>query len=82
MAKKAEIKKIVLDLDGEEISLTPDQAKKLHGSLNELFGEKQTPIIIDRRRWWWEWPTVTWTSTDGTTGISYQTNSSTLKMSV
>lgn len=36
-----EIKKIVLDLGGKEVSLTPKQAKLLHGLLDEMYGSKQ-----------------------------------------
>ena len=41
MAKKAEIKRIVLDYFGEkEIELSLEQAKMLHGLLDEMFGKK------------------------------------------
>lgn len=34
------IKKIELDIDGVGITLTPEQAKKLHGALADLLGVK------------------------------------------
>jgi hypothetical protein len=40
------IKKIELDIDGVGITLTPQQAKKLQGALNELLGvEKEKEYI-------------------------------------
>jgi hypothetical protein len=46
----AEIKKIVLDIDGVEVSLTPLQAGKLYDVLNEFYGKpsSNTPIVIER----------------------------------
>ena len=41
--KKAEIKKIVLNLGGKEVGLTLEQAKELHGVLDKIFG-KTVPI--------------------------------------
>ena len=34
------LKKIILELKGKQITLTLEQAKELHGELNELFAEK------------------------------------------
>lgn len=40
------IKKIELDIDGVGITLTPEQARKLQGALNELLGvEKEKEYI-------------------------------------
>jgi hypothetical protein len=36
------IKKIELDIDGVNIVLTPEQAKKLHAALGELMGAQET----------------------------------------
>ena len=38
--KVCEVKKIVLNIDGKEISLTIEQAKKLKDILGELFGKE------------------------------------------
>ena len=60
MSKKAEIKKIVLDLGNKEVELTVGQAKRLHIVLDDMFGEKTVytsypvwPIIIERQRPYW-----------------------------
>ena len=67
MSKKAEIKKIVLDLGGKEVELSVDQAKKLYDLLGEMYGEKvvvmpSCPIIIERSRPYWTWEGPIWTS--------------------
>ena len=77
MNKKTEIKKIVLGIDGKEIALTPDQAKKLQGLLNEMYGNPNTPvyvptpmpspIIIERSRPYWINDGYTWWSESGNT---------------
>lgn len=52
------IKKIVLDLNGKEISLTIEQAKGLRDKLNELFGKNTVyvpqpyPTIYEKLPWW------------------------------
>ena len=70
---KGSIKKIVLDLGGKEVTLTLEQAKKLHELLDELCGEKKTeyvpypvryPYWDWRRPYWHDGPT--WTSSNGT----------------
>ena len=53
--KDAVIKKFVLELGGKEISLTPEQAKKLYEGLSELFEKK---VIVEERHhyhpsWWY-----------------------------
>ena len=59
---KAEIKKIVLDLGGKEISLSPEQAKRLYELLDEMYGEHEVvkyrdwPIYIDRWKPYWRYP--------------------------
>lgn len=50
----AKIQKIVLNIDGEEIKLTLEQAKELQKLLSETFGEEKMtfvnsyPIVIER----------------------------------
>jgi hypothetical protein len=41
------IKKIVLDIDGKEISLTPEQAQKLCTALVDLLKVKQPSTTMD-----------------------------------
>lgn len=61
------IKKITLDIDGIEIGLTPEQAKKLHMALDELIGEKRTVEHVHHHdNWYWQQP-YRWTY--GTVGI-------------
>lgn len=52
------IKKIILDLGGQEVVLTTKQAKRLKEELDELFGSKK--VIEYRDRWYWNPPS--WTS--------------------
>ena len=61
MSNKLKITKIELTTkDGNKVELSLDEAKDLHGQLDELFGQKSAtyipyyPIIIDRtvRPWW------------------------------
>lgn len=69
------IKKIVLDLEGVEISLTSEQAEKLYQALNDLYGFK---VIKEkefvpynpypyRPYWAWQWdvPQYTWSCSSG-----------------
>jgi len=58
MSDKAEIKKIVIDLGGKDISLTIEQSKKLHEVLHEMFGKKEVtissyPIYVERSIPYW-----------------------------
>ena len=48
MSKKSEIKKIVVEVNGEELVLTLDAAKELHKILDELFDKKTEVIIRDK----------------------------------
>lgn len=58
MADKNILKTITLDVEGKEIKLTPDQAKKLHEALAELFAPKEKtvtvpyPVYYPYRVWW------------------------------
>jgi len=73
------IKKVVLDLDGKEVELTLEQAKKLHELLNELCGEKKTEYVpYPVRYYYWSWNRPywhydgpTWTSSDGSSSACY-----------
>jgi len=88
MSKKAEIKKIVLDLDGKEIELTIGQAKKLNEALGKVFDEKT--VYLDRPTWpiiWerrsephWEYRTNTGTASEWQMSSTGETQ--TLKLSV
>jgi hypothetical protein len=57
MSKKDEknlIKKVVLDIDGKEIELSVEQAKKLKGALDDMFGVKE--VHHDHYpNWPWYW---------------------------
>lgn len=84
MEKKTEIKKIVIDIDGREISLPVDKAKKLYEVLGELFEERIKEVHRDNyypyRRWWW-YDTVTKYPID-TPIITCDTDKSALGISV
>lgn len=85
MSKKAEIKKIVLDLGGKEIELSLDQAKKLNTLLGEMFGLPVqsipvSPIIIERERPWWIYPYATWSSDN--TQMAYDGDTASVKYSL
>lgn len=41
--KKIEVKKLVLQIGTRELTLTPAEAEKLHGALNQLFGKPDVP---------------------------------------
>jgi hypothetical protein len=77
------IKKFVIQLGDKEVTLTMDQAKKLHESLDELFGSK---TVVEYRdvypRYPWRWINVSprW-DWNGTT-MKYLTSSSTIKCKV
>jgi hypothetical protein len=85
MTEKAEIKKIVLDLGGVEVAITFEQAKKLHGILDEMFGSKfvnvpSYPIIIDRYRPYWFHDGPYWSSNE--IQWTYTANDCTAKLSI
>ena len=85
---KAEIKKIVLGLGKKDIELTVDQAKKLHGLLDEMFGKKNIydirpypyPIVIERARPYWIDTTPQWTCDDAQ--FSYTSDNHTMSLSL
>ena len=88
MSTKAEIKKIVLDLGGVEVSITPEQAKKLHEVLDNMYGTKtvvypyQPPVVIRDNRWWWDKPQPMWSGTGGMPDVMYSSDTKTMSMSV
>ena len=76
MSNKIEIKTITLNLGGAEISITPEQAKKLYGLLKEMFGEPETannywPVTYRDHISYWEWPYKVWCESDGTGAAQY-----------
>ena len=54
------IKKIVLDLGGKEVTLTPEQAKNLKTALDDLFGKEIVKEIHhhDYQPYHWYWDHV------------------------
>lgn len=54
--KKTEIHKLVILVDGKEISLPVDKARKLYDALGELFGNKIEIKEIYRGYPFWTWP--------------------------
>ena len=52
------IKKIVLDLGKKEITLTPEQAKKLKNALDEMFGNKVVEHHYHDHWDWWPIPPI------------------------
>lgn len=62
MEKKTEITKIVIEIEGEEISVSKEGAEKLHRVLDDLFGKHTIisyPIIVGQYPKWpyqpWYW---------------------------
>lgn len=56
--QSAEIKRIVLNLGGKEVSLTIEQAKKLKEILSEMFGKDVVKEIYHHDHyphWYWHW---------------------------
>jgi hypothetical protein len=57
------IKKIVIDLAGTEVTVTPLQAKALHAALAELLGLDKPKVVereVYRDRYpYWPYPTIT-----------------------
>ena len=85
------IKKIVLDLGKKEITLTPEQAKKLKEALDEMFG-KEVVREIHHDHYTYPWGYWLWDSTKVTYGnpeihgttfqTSYDSNSSAMTLKV
>lgn len=57
---KTAVSKIVLNLDGKEISLTPAQAKELHDILGELYAPKASKVVDHHHHHHDHWPYRTW----------------------
>lgn len=72
MAKKIEIKKVIIQIGDQEAALTIEQARDLKDALIELLGAKETvyvpssPVIIERpyRPYYPYWGTI-WTTVSG-----------------
>jgi len=64
--KDIKIEKMVLNIEGEKVSLTMEQAKKLKDILNELFGKEIVKEIIHDHHYhdWWYRP-YTWSGGTG-----------------
>ena len=65
----AEITKIVLKIDEQDVELTPGQAKELRRILNDMYGENSKeyhfhypPYEPPRRYWYWSQPCVRYCS--------------------
>jgi len=69
MEKEIKIDSINITIGKRDLSLSIEEAKKLHSALNDLFGAK-----IEYRDWGWRWsPVVTYTGTSS--GIFTQVTS-------
>jgi len=53
------VKKIILEIDGKEIAVSPEEARKLFGELQRLFGESYPVTVLQP----WTQPDFTITST-------------------
>ena len=75
---KTEIKKIVLNLQGKEVSLTVEQAKKLKDLLSEMFGRDVVKEVHyhDSTMRWWQPPYPNWSS------VEYTVSNNTLSCSL
>ncbi len=62
--KKIAVTELVLQIGKKELRLTPEEAEKLHGALDELFG-----------KWWWYGgnygTSITWSCNSGTVSGSF-----------
>ena len=73
--KEVKIEKMVLNIDGEKVSLSMEQAKKLKGILDDLFGKEIIREVIKEHHyhdWYykpykWNYPDITYY---GNTGIA------------
>lgn len=63
--KSAKIEKIVVDMHGSKLELTPNQAKELRDILCEMFGGKVVTERHDHHHWPyqnWYWNPMTYTA--------------------
>lgn len=88
MSGKAEIREIVLDLGGKTVKLTPEQARKLHAALDDIYGTKEQvtfvrtyPVVIRESRPCWEYERPIYTSGDGVQ-FSFTDNNAVLALSM
>lgn len=78
MSSKVKVSRIVLVINGKEISLSIEEAKELYGLLGELFEQKKETVVIKRERYpyyphiyvkpYIAEPYITWNQTFSTTG--------------
>ncbi len=53
--KDVKIEKMVLNIEGEKISLTVDQAKRLKALLEELFGKEIIKEVVEKHHYHSDW---------------------------
>lgn len=72
---KTKIAKIVINLNGEELELSPKQARELRDILCEMYGEKTVKNIHEYHHYDWNrpWPYTTWVTTSGYSVSSTET---------
>ena len=78
--KPVEIKKMIVTISDRDITLTMDEAEKLHAALSKLFGDKTVVKHEYHQTPYWAWrhnqPTVTWLdSSTGSTSMEYRPRS-------
>jgi len=57
------LKKITIEVGGKKLDFTPEEAKELKTILSDLFGgDKVIERVIERNRWHWWGPYITYTS--------------------
>ena len=84
------IKEIKLVLNGQELSVPIDEAKRLHYALSELFGVPATtikeyiPYPLNPYPYYPYWPYWPWTPCvwSGSTGIAYSYNAGTVSINL
>lgn len=59
------IEKVVLNVEGEKINLSVEQAKKLKGILDELFGKEIIKEVVEKHHYrdWYYRPYQIWCDT-------------------
>jgi len=62
--KEVKIEKMILNIEGEKVTLTIEQAKKLKEILNELFGKEVIKEIVEKHHYHdWNYYPQRWTCT-------------------
>lgn len=78
--KEVKIEKMVLNIDGEKVSLSMEQAKKLKNVLDELFGREVIKEVIRNHHYYdWVYRPYYWgqvTTPDWRDNITYCSNNS------